>query len=306
MTSEIQTAISEKETEAIISQTEAIIRQLERAEENHIKWLTSLHEYLICGGPKPLDVYESDAYHHCKFGRWLYTELSDAMRSEEDFQEVGRVHKKMHIAARQLMHSRKVDKHIELNEYQNFIKQQHQLTSLVSQIRDRLNVVLMSYDKLTGALRREAFMLLFEKEFMQSKRSDVEFCVAMLDLDFFKKVNDTYGHLVGDKVLQRTALTISHCLRSYDSLCRFGGEEFVILLPKTTLDEAKEVTERIRKKVERQVVTTDDKKEVKVTISAGLTAVDARSNLDTNINIADAELYKAKSQGRNRVCVRYT
>lgn len=297
MTPGIQTAISEKETEAIIG-------QLERAEDHHIQWLTKLHEYLICGGPKPINVCESDAYHHCKFGRWFYTELSDALRAEDDFQEIEKVHREMHLSARQLIHSWQADKHIELEEYQEFIKRQHQLTSLVSQIRDRLNVVLMSYDNLTGALRREAFMLLFEKEFMQSKRSKEEFCIAMLDLDFFKKVNDTYGHLVGDKVLQRTALTISHCLRSYDSLCRFGGEEFVILLPKTTLDEAKVVTERIRKKVEQQVVTTDDKIEVKVTISAGLAAVDARGDLDTNLDVADAELYKAKSQGRNRVCIR--
>ncbi|MCK5336183.1 MAG: diguanylate cyclase [Gammaproteobacteria bacterium] len=289
--------ISEKETEAILS-------QLHRAGKNHILWLASLHEHLLCDGPLPQDVCESDAHHHCNFGSWYYDEVPDSIRAEDDFQEVGKVHKAMHIAARQLVHSWQRDETIELSEYQAFIKQQHELIALISQIRDRLNVVLMSYDNLTGALRREAFMLLFEKELSQSKRSDSEFCIVMLDLDFFKKINDTYGHLVGDKVLQQTALTISQSLRSYDSLCRYGGEEFVILLPKTKVGEAIAVIERVRKAVESQVVVTDDNLEVKVTLSAGIAPVEPESNISTNIDHADSELYKAKSQGRNRICVR--
>ena len=288
---------SEKETEDILS-------QLHRAEKNHIKWLAKLHEYLICDAPLPNNVCESDAYHHCEFGCWYYNEIPDAVKDTVEFQEIGEVHKEMHIAARLLLVAWQDTTRDELQEYQYFIKQQNRLMTLIDRARDRLNVVLMSYDNLTGALRREAFMLLFEKTLQQSKRSQTQFCIVMLDLDYFKKINDTYGHLIGDKVLQQSALTISRCLRDYDSLCRYGGEEFILLLPDTTVDEAAAIIERIRKSVEHQTVITNENLEVKVTLSAGISSVELDKDISTNIDYADRELYRAKSEGRNRICRR--
>lgn len=284
-------------------ETEVILRQLFEAEKNHIEWLARLHEHLLCEGSLPQNVCDCDAHHHCQFGRWYYNDLSESIRKRDDFQHMGAVHKQMHAAARQLLVSWQNSHSIELAEYRNFIATQHNLIKLLTELRDSLNVVLMSYDNLTGALRREPFMLLVEKQLLQNKRTNIPFCLVMLDLDFFKKINDGYGHLIGDKVLQQTTHTIANVLRDYDSLCRYGGEEFIILLPDTTQDEAQTIIERVRKNVEAQRVVTDDKSEIHVTISAGIALVDANSDINTNIDHADSALYRAKSEGRNRVCV---
>lgn len=287
-------ALTEQETEIIIS-------QVNQAEKNHIEWLARLHEYIICDGALPENVCEKDAFHHCQFGLWYYSVASDLINNAEWFKELGLIHQKMHESARQLIHAWHENKKIDLLIYRGFIKKQHLLLQYLAEIKETLNTTLMSYDNLTGALRRDPFMLLFEKEINQAKRSGVSFCIVMIDLDYFKKVNDSYGHLVGDKVLQKTALTISQELRTYDSLCRYGGEEFIVLLPDTTIDEAKLVIERIRENVEQQIVQTVDGQKIQMTISAGITAVDSNNTLNSNIDLADKALYCAKSEGRNKV-----
>jgi len=294
MTSINAPALTEQETEAVIG-------QVNLAEKNHVEWLARLHEHIICGGPLPDNVCDKDAYHHCQFGLWFYNETSVVVRNTQCYQDLGGIHKEMHLAARRLIHSWQKNNKIDVNEYQDFISKQHRLLEKLTALRENLNVTLMSYDNLTGALRRNPFMLLFEKELSQAKRSDATFCIVMMDLDYFKKVNDSYGHLVGDKVLQKTSQTISQGLRTYDSLCRYGGEEFIVLLPDAALDEAKKVIERVRKNVEEQIVDTVEGKKIQVTISAGMTEVDNNKSLSENIDIADKALYKAKSEGRNRV-----
>jgi len=282
-------------------ETEAVINQVNQAERNHIKWLAKLHEHLICDGSLPENVCENDAHHHCQFGLWYYNETTGLIKNTQSYKELGRIHKEMHVSARQLVHSWHEYQKVDLSEYRDFIKKQHILLQHLSKVRENLNLTLMSYDNLTGALRRDPFMLLFEKEMNQGKRSGVSFCIVMIDLDYFKKVNDSYGHLVGDKVLQKTALTISQELRTYDSLCRYGGEEFIVLLPDTTIDEAKLVIERIRENVEQQIVQTVDGQKIQMTISAGITVVDSNNTLNSNIDLADKALYCAKSEGRNKV-----
>ena len=294
MTSINAPALTEQETEAVIS-------QVNQAEKNHVEWLARLHEHIICNGPLPDNVCDKDAYHHCQFGQWFYNETSVVVRNTQCYQELGVIHREMHLAARQLIHSWQKNNKIDVNEYQDFISKQHRLLENLTALRENLNITLMSYDNLTGALRRNPFMMLFEKELSQAKRSDATFCITMMDLDYFKKVNDSYGHLVGDKVLQKTSQTISQGLRTYDSLCRYGGEEFIVLLPDTKLDEAKKVLERVRKNVEEQIVDTVEGQKIQVTISAGMTEVDNNKSLSENIDIADKALYKAKSEGRNRV-----
>jgi len=295
MISKEMPALTEQETEAVLS-------QVNQAEKNHIEWLARLHEYLICGGPLPDNVCDKNAHHLCQFGLWYYKETSSLIKNTECYKELGDIHKEMHISASALINSWQSNKKIDLTEYRGFIGKQHALLQHLTQLRDNLNSTLMSYDNLTGALRRDPFMLLFEKEMNQARRSDVNFCIVMMDLDFFKKVNDSHGHLVGDKVLQKTALTISQELRTYDSLCRYGGEEFIVLLPNTVIDDARLIIERIRKSVEKQVVQTVEGNKIQVTISAGITQVNNNLTLNGNIDLADKALYQAKSEGRNKVC----
>ena len=161
-------------------------------------------------------------------------------------------------------------------------------------------------DGLTKIYNHRFFQELFEKEFKRSMRYGTIFSFIMLDIDFFKKINDTYGHLYGDEILKETAALIKGCLRTMDVLARYGGEEFAILLPETELESAVRTAERIRTAVESHDFTGPNGKPVKVTVSQGVTAypsagVEERSDI---VAKADAALYEAKEAGRNCVRIR--
>ena len=129
----------------------------------------------------------------------------------------------------------------------------------------------------------------------------------MIDIDFFKKVNDTYGHASGDEVLRTAASVIKAQLRESDIPARYGGEEFAVLLPFTKLEEAKMVAERLRKAVENKKIdiskinTESPQKNISVTISLGVAEYNNGDSEDILLQNADKALYKAKESGRNRV-----
>jgi diguanylate cyclase (GGDEF)-like protein len=156
-------------------------------------------------------------------------------------------------------------------------------------------------DPMTGALNRRAFFGRAEVEWARSLRSHRALAVVTSDIDFFKKVNDTHGHHVGDLVIKDFAHRAAQLLRLPDILARFGGEEFVILLPDTGLAEARQVAERIRQEIE----THRDKALPRYTVSLGVATargdVGEAADIEALIAEADAALYRAKQGGRNRV-----
>ena len=123
----------------------------------------------------------------------------------------------------------------------------------------------------------------------------------MLDADFFKRVNDTYGHKVGDKVLIELATKTEKALRDVDIVARYGGEEFVVFLPESNAEDAKNVAERLRQTIASIVVYSDNGEEVHFTVSIGVSSSAVANNVDALIRKADAALYRAKQNGRNRV-----
>lgn len=156
-------------------------------------------------------------------------------------------------------------------------------------------------DHLTGLLnRREGFRRLSE-EFARGERSGRPMCVMMLDIDHFKRINDTYGHLTGDLVLKKVALTLKKIVRSSDIVCRFGGEEFLVVLPETTRDDAMGLAERFRRLIEDVKCLSDDQQTIRLTISIGVAERHGDDSDERVIDRADQALYKAKNNGRNRV-----
>ncbi len=162
-------------------------------------------------------------------------------------------------------------------------------------------------DALTGLNNRHMFHQRLFETVSNSKRQKTDLCCIMTDIDFFKSVNDTYGHAVGDLVLKTVAKTIKKELREYDIPSRYGGEEFAILLPNTPLEEAAKVAERLRKKIEKKKISLEDysfdKKEISVTISIGVAKYDEKTmkNPEDLYKNADKGLYSAKESGRNKV-----
>lgn len=160
---------------------------------------------------------------------------------------------------------------------------------------------LATHDSLTGALARRAVLELADSEMQRWQRYGHTFSVLMLDVDHFKQINDTHGHLVGDAVLRDVAGHVRAALRASDRLGRYGGEEFLVLMPATDLPAAQAVAERVAAAVRNATAQAGGPH---CTVSIGVTSVSAGdANFDVLLARADAALYRAKSGGRDRVVV---
>ncbi len=157
-------------------------------------------------------------------------------------------------------------------------------------------------DVLTGLNNRRSFMKLAETELSRTARYAGSMSVLMLDIDHFKRINDTHGHQVGDRVIQRLAALCQETLRDLDVIGRLGGEEFAVTMPSTGHSDAMVVAERLREAIEAGCVVLPQGLPLRFTVSIGVTTVAQEGNLDTLLDQADKALYKAKNSGRNRVC----
>ncbi len=164
--------------------------------------------------------------------------------------------------------------------------------------------LLASIDPMTKLYNRRYFSEISEDIFNVSKRTNNDLSLVMFDIDDFKSVNDTYGHHIGDKVIIGIANILLEQTRKSDIVCRFGGEEYIILLPDTDLESSMKIAKNIRELVERMVITYDQDKQLQVTISVGVSMVELASDNDIEvaINKADNALYEAKRSGKNKVC----
>jgi diguanylate cyclase (GGDEF)-like protein len=176
-----------------------------------------------------------------------------------------------------------------------------------------------SYDALTGLLNRRALYQRFCMEAERSMRNGLPMSIAVLDIDYFKRFNDNHGHLIGDTILRELSDFLSQHIRRSDVLSRYGGEEFVILLPETNADEAWELIDRLREMVSSRIcVPTANRQEfLPITFSAGVSPVNLPTQnrlaaqtlkdpewklmLDVAVSHADQALYEAKNNGRNQV-----
>jgi diguanylate cyclase len=156
-------------------------------------------------------------------------------------------------------------------------------------------------DPLTGLPNRAAYDEHIVQEYERWSRYRTAFSVVVCDLDFFKKVNDTYGHLAGDKVLRLVAKVITKNVRVTDFACRFGGEEFVVLLPSTSAEEAAAAMDKLRDRLANSPFNFHGKP-VNITMSFGVTEITEGDSVDDLFSRADQALYQAKENGRNRVC----
>ena len=159
---------------------------------------------------------------------------------------------------------------------------------------------LASHDQLTNSLNRRGLDDAFEREQARADRHGTELSVAMLDIDDFKKLNDSYGHEAGDEALIHVVRIIKDTLRSMDVIGRFGGEEFVVVLPDTPLNEGMAVVARLQKELTKRIFMYNNQK-LFLTFSAGVATRNADENLLDTIKRADAAMYKAKMSGKNLV-----
>jgi diguanylate cyclase (GGDEF)-like protein len=177
---------------------------------------------------------------------------------------------------------------------QRIVDLQTKLMQAREELRERANK-----DLLTMLPNRSAIAATLEREISRCHRDDRTCGIILLDIDHFKKINDTYGHFAGDSVLRETAMRLRGNMREYDQVGRYGGEEFLVVLPNCDLDQAARQAERMRHRLHADVMRVDGA-ELKVSASFGVTVSDcSERSPDTFVRVADEALYRAKGSGRN-------
>lgn len=175
----------------------------------------------------------------------------------------------------------------------------------ITQLKNELEKVkqVANTDELTGIPNRRGFNEFAKKLAEEAQKSDELFALIMLDVDFFKTINDEYGHLVGDSVLRYLARQLDSETKGKDFIARIGGEEFIVLLPQTGYDNALKVANALRQKVEDSILKVKNyHNPLKLTISAGVAIYNKGEEIPQLISRADKALYQAKKTGRNKVC----
>jgi diguanylate cyclase (GGDEF)-like protein len=176
---------------------------------------------------------------------------------------------------------------------------------LVRELRQQVNELsaLVATDALTGLFNFRHFKTMLQTEMDRSKRSGIPTSLAMVDLDHFKRVNDNYGHEIGNQALQHLADILMSEVRTTDIVCRYGGEEFAMIFPETHLNLAVKVADRIRNEIASRPLIVEDE-EITITASMGISVYMKTSVLDIDefIESVDKYLYEAKQSGRNCIC----
>ena len=183
-------------------------------------------------------------------------------------------------------------------------KQVDEAQAKIKELERELNQVseLVQQDQLTGALNRRGMDAAFEREATRADRSHHPLCVALLDIDNFKRLNDTLGHQAGDQALVHLSGVIKETLRPSDSVARYGGEEFIIILPEVGLEEAAATVERLQRELTKKFFLHENDR-VLVTFSAGVAQRASEESQENVIGRADKAMYEAKKTGKNRVVV---
>ncbi|OOV86010.1 sensor domain-containing diguanylate cyclase [Oceanospirillum linum] len=276
------------------------INILEHAIVSHRSWYESLLEGLVCHQPFSEQVMDPLAHTKCGFGCWYYRNVSEAIRTTPEFSVLESTHKEVHDVARDLVLQYQQNQQVSLEEFRTLNCCKAELDQLLGRMHDSIVEQQNSFDPLTGLINRRSLGLVLDKNHAQSIRNHTPYVLAMLDIDFFKRVNDTYGHLAGDEVLKAISRSLNESLREADSVGRYGGEEFLLLLPDTSSGVAQQVLDRLRQRLSELKVVYEGQV-ISLTVSIGYASFSPGKVVWELVKGADQALYQAKKNGRNQV-----
>lgn len=221
----------------------------------------------------------------------LYKAVNNAMTAHDNERE-----KQLMLIALEALAEEtdyRLHKELMINMTNLYLDTHHKLVKTLEQIEHLANT-----DHLTQIYNRVFFSQVVTYELEKQSRMPLPLALIILDIDHFKKVNDTYGHNVGDEVLKGISRLINNNIRKTDTLARWGGEEFVILLPNTTAENGFLVADNLRLLIEQTIIPPVPK----ITCSFGVTQFEENDDIGTFVKRADEGLYTAKQTGRNKVC----
>ena len=277
------------------------LHELDVAQANHIQWLRGLNRVLVCGlSPHPDDLTE-DAHRRCLLGRWYYGEPNESLSRNPLFAHMGELHEDMHRLAARLLQFSAQGRPVDTLLYDDFNQMAGRFMTALRELQHVVIDQVCTVDHLTGVWNRHAMSVRLLEELSRVQRTGRPCTLGLMDIDFFKQVNDRYGHGIGDAVLQATVRFVKARLRSYDGLFRYGGEEFVLCLPDTDLDEAEALLNRIREEMAAHLFEVGEGVRLHLTASFGLALLDHLGYPEVSLDRADRALFVAKAEGRNRV-----
>lgn len=276
--------------------------------QNHLQWMLQLINQLQ--GIEPDPPVELD-HNRCTFGRWLHGQVIPMIKSTSHFKEVERLHIKLHKLGKDVLTQHQSDRvsHKQLIHLMGRLDYiSLEIGAEIAILNDMMMITEYHKDPLTGVLTRHLLDKILSAQIEIAKATESTCALLMLDLDNFKHINDTYGHLAGDMVIQNFTDILKRTLSKSDFIFRFGGEEFLVLVPSTNAQDLQQIAQKILIEVRQQSILTPQDQLMTYTVSIGTTTIEP-SNLsfvtkevvNHYIGEADARLYLAKRNGRNRV-----
>ncbi len=267
----------------------------------HLAWFKQINRMLVCANHVNKADLAEDAHLRSPFGQWYYGHEPHPLRENLDFQELGATQQAMHDVTRLALLEVLDKRRPEPELYDECIDLALRLNTKLRRVQLEIIGELLTTDSLTGCASRRGMLTRLREEQERALRIQRPCCLCLLDFDRFKLVNDERGHPAGDAVLRQGLRFVTGVLRKYDSIYRYGGEEFLICLPGSPIKDAAQVIERIRSGLERLPIRLPSGETMYVTASFGLAEMHPRRQAEEAIADADMALIRAKENGRNRV-----
>ncbi len=275
------------------------LRALEQAIYSHDLWHKDLLRTIVCRLPIDQRDLAGDAARQCRFGQWYYETAPRELRRLEGFEAMETEHRHLHDVAARLLRAVASDEPVRTSDYDEFANARDRLLLQLQTLKAQIEEMLYNRDPLTGAETRTQMLPALRDLHSMAERKVLDCSIAIMDLDHFKRVNDRFGHQAGDRVLAAAVTRVRDLLRPYDKVFRYGGEEFLILMPNTEIGVARDVIERIRMHLGNTPLTHQGEDAITVTASFGLSALNTEDSVEESIRHADMAMYAAKQAGRN-------
>jgi len=275
---------------------------LQQAIRDHAEWHRRVVRTLVCRLPvDPADLSQ-DAFCSCGFGRWLHDPVQRALRDRPQYSPVESGHRRLHELAAAVLSELAERASVSVTTFDRFVEQSQRLRIELDSLRNDMAVALRSRDSVTGTYRRLEVLPALRDARELAMRGVQTASVAFMDLDQFKAVNDTFGHVFGDAVLAQAAQCIIEHLRPYDRVFRYGGDEFLMLLPGTDPEGAWHLVDRLRQRLAETTLGLSPAGEaIRLTASFGITSLEPDLTVEESVARADKALLLAKAANRNRV-----
>lgn len=279
---------------------DGILVQIDQAIDNHEQWHRQLMRTLVCRLQPDQRDLDGNAHTQCRFGQWYYEQANPALHKHPTFTSLEREHTELHALVANMLSVSVTEASIDPMLYDQFANTLERMRLQLFSLKHEIEAELHNRDPLTGAYTRYGMLATLRDQQALTVRGVGHCAVAMIDVDHFKRVNDEHGHAIGDHALTHLSSILLAHLRPYDKLYRYGGEEFVLVLPNTPEEMAVAIAERMRKLVEDAPISTEEQP-VGITISVGVAMLDPDVPVEMSIERADQAMYVAKQQGRNQV-----